>query len=216
MPISSLPDECFSDVLSYLDEKSLYKWLFVNRYFCKFTILLIWREPFVYWNRVNISSINTLLACLNEDEISSLIPCAIKFNNNQSPLFEYGQFIRKFNHGPCVYHIMTLLGVRSTSRGQDCRIQKLVNVIYHMIMRQGSNLQEFWICNTWGSIYVDLPKLSTFTAYEPGITNLKILQIDITDDGYDDIIDDRYDDIIDGRYKNTIEFLNMVSKSCNG
>src|SRR5436190_13098687 len=169
MPLSSLPDECFSDVLSYLDVKTLYKCLFVNRYFCKFTIPLIWREPFIepifseYF-----SLINTLLSCLNEDEISSLIPCAIKFNNNQSPLFKYGQFIRKFNHGPCVYHIMTLLGVRSTSRGQDCRIQKLVNVIYHMIMRQGSNLQEFSIYDICGNIYSDLPKCSTFTFYEPG------------------------------------------------
>ena len=90
MPISSLPDECLGDVLSYLDKKSLYKCLFVNRYFCKFTIPLIWREPFINWSRINIniSLINTLLACLNEDEISSLIPCAITFNNNQSPLFD--------------------------------------------------------------------------------------------------------------------------------
>src|SRR5437762_12293631 len=90
MPISSLPDECFSDVLSYLDGKTLFKCSFVNRYFCKFTILLIWREPFI----VSIFSecfslINTLLSCLNEDEISSLILCAIHFNNNQSLLFEY-------------------------------------------------------------------------------------------------------------------------------
>ena len=94
MPISSLPDECFSDVLSYLDRKTLYKCLFVNRYFCKITIPLIWREPFINWRKkIKISSIHTLLACLNEDEISSLIPYAIKFNNNQSPLFEYGKYL---------------------------------------------------------------------------------------------------------------------------
>src|SRR2546423_1652764 len=160
MPISSLLDECFSDVLSFLDKKSLYKCLFINRYFCKFTIPLIWREPFK-WGRENLSLINTLLSYLNEDEISSLIPCAIKFNNNQSPLFEYGQFIRKFNHGSCVYNIMTLLGIRNTTRGQDCRVQKLVNVIYHMIMRQGSNLQEIWFCNYSGNTRTDLPKFST-------------------------------------------------------
>src|SRR5437763_7116287 len=125
MPISSLPNECFSDVLSYLDKKSLYKCLFVNRYFCKITIPLIWREPFVYWNRVNISSINTLLACLNEDEISSLIPCAINFNNNKSPLFEYGKFIIKFSHNTCLNHILDLIGLSCCN--EDCRIQKLVN-----------------------------------------------------------------------------------------
>ena len=66
-----------------------------------------------------------------------------------------------------------------------------------MIMRQGSNLQEFSIDDIWGT---DLPKCSTFTAYEPGITNLKSLRIKL----------------INGEYENIIEFLNMMSKSCNG
>src|SRR6266487_6933939 len=152
MPIFSLPDECFSDVLSYLDGKTLYKCLFVSRYFCKFTIPLIWREPFIETNFSEcFSLINTLLSCLNEDEISSLIPCAIKFNNNQSPLFEYGKFIRKFNHDPCVQHIATLLKLKNNRIAQDCRVQKLVNVIYHIMMRQGSNLQELSICG-WNHI----------------------------------------------------------------
>src|SRR5437763_10349791 len=110
MPISSLPYECFSDILSYLDGKTLYKCLFVNRYFCKYTIPLIWRDPFesIKWdytnnrNRSNISLINTLLSCLDEDEISSLIPYAINLHNNQFPLFEYGKFIKKFDHNYCI------------------------------------------------------------------------------------------------------------------
>src|SRR5436309_11346562 len=105
MPISSLPNECFNNVLSFLDRKSLYKSLFVNSYYCKCIIPLIWREPFIKLipNNFNPSLINTLLACLNEDEISSLIPCAMKFNNDQFPLFEYGKFVRKFTHESCVY-----------------------------------------------------------------------------------------------------------------
>src|SRR5256885_4644629 len=87
MPVSSLPNECFNNVLSFLDRKTLYKCLFVNRYYCKFAIPLIWEEPYFFRSPINSSLINTLLACLNEDEISSLIPCAIKFYNDQSPLF---------------------------------------------------------------------------------------------------------------------------------
>src|SRR5436309_7467140 len=153
MPISSLPDECFNDVLFYLDGKTLYTCLFVNRYFCKITIPLIWREPFINWRlkKINISLINTLLACLNEYEISSLIPYAINFNNNQSPLFEYGKFIKKFNHRPFVSHIKTWLELSHSNRNQDYGTQKLINVIYHMMMRQGSNLQEFSICG-WRDI----------------------------------------------------------------
>jgi hypothetical protein len=41
-----------------------------------------------------------LIECLDEDD---LIPCAINFNKKSS-LFEYGRFVRKFNHGSCVTH----------------------------------------------------------------------------------------------------------------
>src|SRR5436853_6289785 len=85
MPLPSLPDECFSGILSYLDRESLYQCLFVNRYYCKFSIPVIWRDPFIAPTSEKLSLINTLLSCLNEDEISSLIPCAINFNNSQFP-----------------------------------------------------------------------------------------------------------------------------------
>src|SRR5436305_7028322 len=149
MPISSLPDECFSDVLSYLDGKTLFKCSFVNRYFCKFTIPLIWREPFNVPISKCFSLINALLSCLNEDEISSLIPYAINFNNNQSPLFEYGKFIRKIDHGSCVVFITTWLKQPNNREFSDYRVRKLMNVIYHMMIRTGSNLQEFIIDLQW-------------------------------------------------------------------
>ena len=98
MILPSLPNECLIDVLSLLDRKSLYKCLFVNRRYCKLSIPIIWRDPFssICCEKSSLI-INTLLACLDEDEISSLIPCAININN-QSPLFEYGRFVRKINH----------------------------------------------------------------------------------------------------------------------
>ena len=194
MPSPSLPDECFSNIFSFLDNKTLYKCLFVNRYYCKLSIPILWRVPFKSSNSLIT---NTLLSCLNEDEISSLIPYAINFNNNQSPLFEYGKFIKKFNHRPFVSHIKTWLELSHSNRNQDYGTQKLINVIYHMMMRQGSNLQEFSICG-WRDI--DLPKISTFTTYEPEITNLRSLKVSLYDSGCE----------------NTIKFLNMVPKSCNG
>src|SRR5437763_6442865 len=95
-----LPSECLSDVLTFLDRKSLYKCLFVNRQYCKLSIPILWRKPFrcSIFEKSSIV-INTLLTCLDEDEISSLIPYAINLNfNNQSPLFDFGKFIRKINH----------------------------------------------------------------------------------------------------------------------
>src|SRR6266487_2505431 len=93
-----------------------------------------------------------------------LIDIFVNFNN-RPPLFEYGKFIRKFNHDfNYVNHIIEWLGLPYYDI-EDCRIQKLSNVIYHMIMRQGSNLQEFCIekAKEWMEFYIDLPKSSTFT-----------------------------------------------------
>jgi hypothetical protein len=214
MPLPSLPDECFNDVLFFLDNKSLYKCLFVNRYYCKFTIPIIWRDPFILPTPNKLSLINTLISCLNEDEISSLIPCAINFNN-QTPLFEYGKFIRKIDHDYCVRHVVSWLNSSSkrsygrvptdVSRYQDCRVRKLVNVIYHMMMREGSNIQEFVVIVNWNN-YIDLPKFSTFSSFKPGIMNLRSLDIE----AYLDLINDST------IYKDTIEFLSQVSKFCNG
>ena len=74
----------------------------VSRQYCKLSIPIIWREPFrsVCLTKSSLV-INTLLACLDEDEISSLIPYAINFNN-QSSLFKYGKFVRIIHHRRCV------------------------------------------------------------------------------------------------------------------
>src|SRR5947207_8781211 len=100
----SLPNECFSNIQYFLDNTSLYKCLFVNRYWCRLSVITLWREPFKYRHYYGDNSqlstksvIDTLLSCLDENEISSLIPCRLNFNN-QTPLFEYGNFIRTIDH----------------------------------------------------------------------------------------------------------------------
>ena len=147
-----LPHECFINIQCFLDNKSLYKCLFVNRHWCRLSVIILWREPFKYiyprgcTNRNGKFStvINTLLSCLDENEISSLIPCRLNFNN-QIPLFEYGKFIRTIDHKNYASNIVTWFKNsieldQDDQDDQDCRIQKLSNVIYHMITRQGSNL----------------------------------------------------------------------------
>ena len=74
MPLPTLPVECFGNILTFLDNVSLYKCLFVNRYYCKLSIPIIWRDPFIMPAPNDLSLINTLISCLNEEEISSLIP----------------------------------------------------------------------------------------------------------------------------------------------
>src|SRR6266496_5120426 len=187
MPLPSLPDECFSDILSFLDNKSLYKCLFVNRFYCKLSIPIIWKEPFrpIYVKPKFPLVINTLLICLNENEITSLIPYKIVFPSNQTPLFEYGKYVRRIDQDFVKQNIITWLNPSSAIEGydvdkyQDNRVQKLMDVIYHMIMRQGSNIQKFNLNVFQSDFYIDLPKVSTFMTFNPGITDLRSLNMEI-------------------------------------
>src|ERR1043166_5088453 len=131
MILASLPNECYINIFFFLDRKSIYKCLFVSRFYCKLSIPRIWKNPF----RPNCTSksssvINTLLACLNEDEISFLVPWSINFNN-QSPLFEYGRFVRKIDQKYFVNYIITWFESTNEPVDEyyDCRIQKLIDVI---------------------------------------------------------------------------------------
>ena len=187
MPLPSLPGECLSEIFSFLDVNTSYNCLFVSRYWCRSSVPILWKDPFQY-NSFKI--INTLLGCLNEGEISLLIPYSINFIN-QTSLFEYGKFIKKINHKYCVESIITWLNM--SNNRWDCRIKKLVNVIYYMIMRQGSNLEEIKLT----SDDIDLPRFSIFTTYNPGISNLKSLVFG------------------NPSCQNIMEFLSMVPKLCN-
>ncbi|CAG8669278.1 15511_t:CDS:2 [Rhizophagus irregularis] len=168
MPLPSLPDECFNNVLSFLNRCTLHK----------------------------------CLLCLNEDEISSLIPYGINISH-QPPLFEYEKFVKKFDHCNCVIGILEWLKfelIVLPTFQQDIIIQKLIDIIYHMFMRARSNLKEFVIFMDYGSY--DLPNISTFTTYNPGITNLRSLKLEIISYSI--------------KSQNIIEFLRTLSKVCNG
>src|SRR5947199_10557474 len=108
MSSSSLPNECLNSFLTFLDNKSLYKCLFVNRYYCKLSIPTLWKNPFEFHSRPKASLVNTLLDCLNAFEIASLIPYTININT-QSSLFEYGKFIRKIDHDDIIMNIIAWL-----------------------------------------------------------------------------------------------------------
>src|SRR5690242_12846187 len=101
MPLPSLPKECFDDVFSFLDNSTLYNCLFINRYLCRLTVPIIWRDPFRDCYRKPRSLISTLFACLNEGEYFF----HAKHFNNQTPLFEYGKFIKVIRHQYCVGNV---------------------------------------------------------------------------------------------------------------
>jgi|ERR1051325_4057658 hypothetical protein len=111
--------------------------------------------------------------------------------------------ICKLNHDNCVKSIITWLkSLYERISAEDCRVQKLINVIslYHAIMRQGPDLQELEFC----LLFNYLPKFSIFTTYKPGITNLRSVDMNL------DYLDDSCD------CQKVIELLSVVPKFCNG
>ena len=94
MSSPSFPKECFVNVYPFLDKSTIYNCLFVNKYLCRLTVPMIWKDPFR--SDPKPSLIGTLFACRNKDEEDKYFPPifrTIKFND-QTPLFEYGRFVK--------------------------------------------------------------------------------------------------------------------------
>jgi hypothetical protein len=212
----SLPDECLSELFYYLDNKTLYKCLFVNRNSCRFATPILWERPFKpsFVNAKYSLIINTLLNCLDKEEITTLIPYQINITKYQKPLFEYGKFIKIIDQEFVKQNIITWINTTNgkvfterynTLRYQDNRVKKMINVIYNMIIRQGSNLKELNLRVFQSEFYIDLPKFSIFNNnnYKPGIKNLRSLKIDIDLETNEE------------KYQNTMEFLKSIHKTCN-
>ncbi|CAB5175940.1 unnamed protein product [Rhizophagus irregularis] len=113
-----LPDECLNELLLYLDNKTLYKCLFVNRNYCRYAIPILWERPFKpsFMNSKHSLIINTLLNCLDKEEITTLIPFQINITENRTPLFEYGKFIKIIDQEFVKQNIITWL---NSTNGKD-------------------------------------------------------------------------------------------------
>ncbi|GBC09528.1 hypothetical protein RclHR1_08950006 [Rhizophagus clarus] len=178
MSIFSLPSECFCDIFSFLENIYLYNCLFVNRQWCMLAIPVLWKDPFKIYSHFKPKLINTLLSCLNEVETSSLIPFAINLPKNQNPLFEYGKFIEIIDQEYIEKNVICWLKLSNENVSydnifEDKRVQCLINVIYHVVIRQGLNLQEFDICI---DNKIDMLFVKDLVQHE-GITNLRTLHL---------------------------------------
>lgn len=201
--MATLSNECIYNILTFLEFSYLYNCLFINRNWCVISIPILWRDPFYSSenkkHKLKNTLLNTLLSLLNEEEISLM---NISRPNNQVPLCGYGKFIKKIDQGVINNSVSYWLSYDLYHPYKNnFKIQNLVNVIIHMIMRQGSNLQE--LCINVGEF--DLPDISTFIKYKPGITNLKSLSIYIGRSVKEN----------ETKYQNFKKFLEIVPKYCN-
>src|ERR1041384_3185415 len=114
MSLPSIPKECFNDIILFLDDSTLYNCILVNRYLCKLFIPIIWRDSFGFCKKPKASLINTLLACLNDEE--ELTYYRSIYCNHPSPLFEYGKFIKIIRHERCVDSIICWLNYKKNEK----------------------------------------------------------------------------------------------------
>ena len=113
--MKSLIEDCIYQVLLNLkdDRKTLYKFLFVNRYFCKNAIPLLYHNSF--GQEINQQQtyllINTYLKCLDTKERTYLQQCINSSlpKEKEETLFEYGNYLEKLSIKDLIYSIESWL-----------------------------------------------------------------------------------------------------------
>jgi hypothetical protein len=77
---------------------SLYSCLFVNRYWCRHTIPLLWSQPFELVKETSTHKIiRTYISCLPKETKKRFRIGGIKLPNYEKTLFDYPKFLKKFN-----------------------------------------------------------------------------------------------------------------------
>ncbi|CAG8588639.1 4560_t:CDS:1 [Cetraspora pellucida] len=103
----SLPSETINEIFKKIDNQStLYSCLFVNRFWCRSVVPILWAKPnpLLFKTGSSKSLIESYVSCFNQDERRIL------FSNDElssvdddflhlpSPLFEYAAFLKELNY----------------------------------------------------------------------------------------------------------------------
>ena len=92
--MSQLPADCLNEIFEYLedDKFTLYSCILVNRFWCKVSVRIFWRNVRDY----SVSNFSTLIACLpNESkEILHENGIIISTPTSKSPTFNYASFCK--------------------------------------------------------------------------------------------------------------------------
>lgn len=109
---TKLPDECLLEIFKYIDEKSLYSLLLVNRTWCRISIPLLWRKPFKeYRTNEHFKVILPLISYLDKETRKSLKIEENKTNYyiQEKPTFNYASFIKELDYTNMCYQAITCL-----------------------------------------------------------------------------------------------------------
>ncbi|GBC08784.1 hypothetical protein RclHR1_08380005 [Rhizophagus clarus] len=154
-----LPDDCIYYILKFLQRchSTLFNCLFVNQFWCKATVPLLYANPFIVTNE---KLITTLIHCFNKTEISQLKDqlkiVDIDINEDYKPLFEYLKYLKIYNHIEINHTIL------KPSYDQN-QIHKLnmgfIPMFHQLILYHGINIEGFKIDFNFIGPYFNLDNL---------------------------------------------------------
>ncbi|RIA90069.1 hypothetical protein C1645_770858 [Glomus cerebriforme] len=210
--IVSLPIDCMYEIIQQLPEESqiLYKFLFVNRFWFKSIVSLLWKYPFKKINEDSVKNarlIRTYLGCLDEEEKNNIeIDHHFKLPSIQKPFLNYAKYLTNFTIDELNSSVRDWYFDYRKSLLYKTVVNKdfekaILSSIYHLFIRSNhSNLEslEFkqdcihsW---NWEKVLQDTIRLSS----------LRILTVEL----HEDLKDDGDNKISD------LEFFNILLSRC--
>ncbi|GBB88602.1 hypothetical protein RclHR1_15160003 [Rhizophagus clarus] len=145
--IISLPEDCTYEIIQQLPEETsiLYKFLFVNRFWCKCIITILWKIPFNKINEDKVRQarlINTYLGCLDEEE-KNYIEKENFFNlpPTKKPFFNYAKYLIEFTISELDSSVRAWYINYEELKYNDI-IERIMNSIYHLFIRSNNNHLE--------------------------------------------------------------------------
>ncbi|RIA93402.1 hypothetical protein C1645_819374 [Glomus cerebriforme] len=206
MTLPRLPNDCIYDILKYLknDRSTLFNCLFVNRFWCKETVPLLYANPFDNQGKNDHLIISTLILCFDETEISQLKSylCVEPYNVNDNditpkhnPLFEYIKYIEIVESR--VFMKTTVNWVKDIAKEFHFKnLNGIITIFHHSIIRQCLNIKYL---NIQPSYLISNSK-ENINIFTSNLSKLKLLKLSF----YEDL---KYVD-------DYIEFLQGISKNC--
>ncbi|CAG8470857.1 18106_t:CDS:1 [Acaulospora morrowiae] len=194
----NLPCECIIEIFLHFEDNysTLHKCLFVNRFWCKLVVPILWRRPFRQWcnsfQRVekriesNWNSLcRTYIAALNEVEKEILTPFD-KRHDFPQPLFQYSSYLEKFSFSAISGIIMEGWKINDMwiNLFQDetiKRLRRMMTAILQLVLRT-SHLREIEILDYYSTqlpFFYNVLNGIPFSSYQFGFSQLRSLTIHI-------------------------------------
>ncbi|CAG8569102.1 3615_t:CDS:1 [Funneliformis caledonium] len=169
--------ECFDKIFFYFekDQRALYTFLFVNRFWCRIIIPFLWRHPFSCTSKGK--EINTLLSLLNPEERLGIINDHDNIKlSPPSTLFNYASYIQDYNNVELFQSIESWYETFYDIY-YSAEIQIIFNAFTKLIMRNSKIIKNLSLLHIHKSIYHDIPEISIFVNSQPGFININKFEL---------------------------------------